>query len=80
MHFYFYSNYYGGRGGYESDGAYPASEASGNVAADEVTTKSAPSPKKSIARSEEISIDNKNTGGKEQAETVNYQTHLVEAE
>ena len=46
---YFYSNYYRGGQDYDSYSysASPSTEASGNVMADEVNTKSAPSPKKS---------------------------------
>lgn len=68
---YFYSNYYyrGGREYDSYDGAYPATEASGNVAMDEVsTTKSAPSPKQSMNRMKKA--DEKNMEMKEEAETV----------
>jgi uncharacterized protein YfaS (alpha-2-macroglobulin family) len=68
---YFYNNYYYTKSlAYDSDGAYPATEASGNVAMlDEVTTtKSAPAPKKAMSRAEK-SKDDKAGEQKEEAET-----------
>ena len=72
---YFYSNYYY-RGKSDYDGAYPVTEASGNVAMDEVTTKSA--PKKAMAHAEKSKDKNKES--KEETEIVSYQTPLVDAD
>ena len=77
---YFYSNYYyrGGREYDYADGAYPASEASGNVALDEVTTtKSAPSPKKSLGRAEKSKDGSKNMEQKEEAEAGDATTGML---
>lgn len=69
---YFYSNYYrGGRYDYESDGVYPATEASGEVTLEEVNVTKTPSaPKKSMAYAEKSKDDSKNREAKEQSDVT----------